>query len=66
MHLSLITSVELSHSSCMTVTQGLCNVFPLFGSEDFIFLFSFELITTHSRYNVVRNTFDHCLLILLM
>lgn len=49
LHLSFITSVELSHSSCMTVIQGLCNVFPLFGSEHSIFLFSFESITSHSR-----------------
>ena len=49
--------VELSHSSCLTVTQGSCNVSWSFWSRHSTLLFPFELLKTHSRYYVVRNTF---------
>ena len=49
--------VELSHSSCLTVTQGSCNVSSSFWIRHSTLLFPFELLKTYSRYYVVRNTF---------
>ena len=65
-HLLFIISVELSHSSHVTVTQGVCNVSPSF-RNGLHFAVSFEPLTTHSRYYVLWNTFfDYRLFILLV
>ena len=52
-YFSLIFSVELFCSSFVTVTQGSCNIFPLFPNLFSTLLFPFELFITSSHNNVI-------------
>ena len=56
-HLVFILLMEMSLSSCVTVTQSPCNKSPSFRSGESPLLFLFEPLTTHSSYYVVWNTF---------
>ena len=49
-----ITYVELSHSHCATVTEGLCNVFTSFWNVHSTLLFPFEYMLINSRNFAVR------------
>ena len=52
-----ILLLELSHTSCVTLTYGPCNVFPSFRIRHCTLMFPFGSLTTNSCYYFMRNPF---------
>ena len=48
-----VFSLGLSHLSCISVTQGSCNVFPFSPSRHSTLILSFESLLTHSHTYIV-------------